>query len=867
MAATTPATKESRRGFAIDYGDNAEFYYATLLNFEEPDAKYGYKHPGYPHKSDATPPGCMTKCITCAGQWVGPVRTAVMPYERSFTDEEAAKRITDLKTNTSNNLNYTRTFLDKHGNTIVNSWKKRSPDQRKDIIRRTMPDIAPRKGFLMDKMYRMWKMSRNTTRRSIPTFATKYHKGLLLSYLDAETLSQKASDLLALLYQRTRFKPAEWASFDSLQLECFFRAPYMRTAYNPHCVQMYGGQFGQLVSWEKEAAHRLDIVGFPRAFLIFQAQHELSILLREFVDSLGLSAIPPAIRGRGELDTLTSNAFKNELGWTDKNGRTNPHCLPPPKLDLEGLADGFWARYKAAVDELWLMQIDPAYLREYVGRCEGALLFKGSTPDEVQGCKAQIALMPLTAWESWRRLHLESERILLLLKEPGGPVKVGKPLPEKYEVALAGLERSLVEEFSGQCSCLMTLILYSETFGQHCEFLPGRRITYDTQMNNFVSDPLAHHLMELAAYEERLSYPAAYHLRMLEQIMDNSKDQAARIDPLLLSALSSMTAIDDALTTIRSHRPRHRPIEQLKDSSHWEGYEACRIMFKAFRDLQRENLEPLFAPLEDLLRVPRQSRSINRRALHIFDESHKMLQLFWSAVRRRWWTGQWKQLAECGVERLEILADGSLSIVSLSVTDDYRDGVMAERATLIRAIKAQESKATASARAAAVARLTTSDTPPQEIWGQETAEIFRPPAEKVKPKTRPLQPAPRDPNEGDGEVTEAAQALDNLALRIQVDKAAYDIFQQMYDARSDHQCDTRWEDFIKAMIDAGFSVKPSGGSVFTCKDSASEGSINFHRPHPDPSVDPVMLRIMGKRLNKWFKFDKDTFVVRQKQEA
>jgi hypothetical protein len=39
----------------------------------------------------------------------------------------------------------------------------------------------------------------------------------------------------------------------------------------------------------------------------------------------------------------------------------------------------------------------------------------------------------------------------------------------------------------------------------------------------------------------------------------------------------------------------------------------------------------------------------------------------------------------------------------------------------------------------------------------------------------------------------------------------------------------------------------------------------FHKPHPEPVVDGVMLRCqIGRRLQKWFSWDKDTFVLRVK---
>ena len=47
----------------------------------------------------------------------------------------------------------------------------------------------------------------------------------------------------------------------------------------------------------------------------------------------------------------------------------------------------------------------------------------------------------------------------------------------------------------------------------------------------------------------------------------------------------------------------------------------------------------------------------------------------------------------------------------------------------------------------------------------------------------------------------------------------------------------------------------------TFKDEKNgKSSIIFHRPHPDPTIDPIMLRTMGKRVRKWFGWEVESFV-------
>ncbi|KAM3418293.1 hypothetical protein BST61_g4293 [Cercospora zeina] len=836
---------------------------ARLARFDEPDPKHGFKHPGYPHKSAATPPGCMTKCTVCAGQYFGPGQAAMLPYSRSFTDEEAAKQITELKTATANNLNYTRTFLDKHGTTIVKLWTKRSGNQRKEVIRQVMPDIAPRQGFVVDEILKRQKFSGG--QRVIPTFAAKHHKGLLLPYLDMETLSQRPHDILALLYQRTRSKPADWLPYDSFQLDPMFRFPFLRTSYNPHCVQMHGGQYGQLVSWEKNAAHRLDVVGFPRAFLVFHAQHELSTLLRRFVDSIVAQPSATTVGGRDQLDTLASNGFMDEEDWARQNVHTGTSRSQPPDLNMENITDAFWTRFMAAEDELWLLQTDPMYLRNHFSRFEGAIISQDLNREEAMWYKSYISTMPLAIWESWFRLYVESEMTLNSLKASGGPVKCGKPLPEKYEVALASFERALREEFDAQSDDIMTIIMCANSFRQYYSGTQDDRIVINLLGKSVnETDPLFYQLIQLGNYDERTSYSAASHLRLLNHIVDSSNAQANRLDQLLINVLSSMTAIDEALTAIRLHRPRNRPFEQAEHSPHAHEFNGRTKMFSMSKVAQRKDLHLLCDTLEDFLRVHPLPIRMSKETLVIFDNSHKALQAFWEAVRRRWRSAPLGLAQKIGIGGH--YADETLKVISFSTTKKYLEQTTTDRSALVDAIEAQECK-TAAGRAAAAAKLGTSDAPPQKVWGHETPDTFRPLIEKFKSKTRPLQPARDESDQEDREVAGAAEAVKKLTLRIEVDTASYDIFQQMYDTSGEQQSDVRWKDFTVAMVDAGFSATPSGGSVFTFKNAENGGSINFHRPHPDPSINPLMLRVMGKRLDEWFNFDKDTFVERQKEEV
>ncbi|THY14010.1 hypothetical protein D6D01_08212 [Aureobasidium pullulans] len=79
-----------------------------------------------------------------------------------------------------------------------------------------------------------------------------------------------------------------------------------------------------------------------------------------------------------------------------------------------------------------------------------------------------------------------------------------------------------------------------------------------------------------------------------------------------------------------------------------------------------------------------------------------------------------------------------------------------------------------------------------------------------------------------------------------------------------------WQHFLGAMVDAGFSIFQSQGSAITLKLNDYSGvgvkTIVLHRPHPSPTVNPVMLRRIAKRMEKWFGWHREMFVEKSKSE-
>lgn len=84
----------------------------------------------------------------------------------------------------------------------------------------------------------------------------------------------------------------------------------------------------------------------------------------------------------------------------------------------------------------------------------------------------------------------------------------------------------------------------------------------------------------------------------------------------------------------------------------------------------------------------------------------------------------------------------------------------------------------------------------------------------------------------------------------------------MFPEKDDAAKDLLWDRFVQAMVDAGFTGRNNGGSPVSFKRRDGGGGIAFHRPHPIPKIDPIMLRTMGKLMAKWFGWRRELFVLR-----
>jgi hypothetical protein len=90
-----------------------------------------------------------------------------------------------------------------------------------------------------------------------------------------------------------------------------------------------------------------------------------------------------------------------------------------------------------------------------------------------------------------------------------------------------------------------------------------------------------------------------------------------------------------------------------------------------------------------------------------------------------------------------------------------------------------------------------------------------------------------------------------------------DVFSSLFSRSSVARSPVRWDAFMAAMTDFGFTIDPKVGSIYTFvppEKTSVRRNITLHRPH-QASIEGRTLLIYSRRLKKVYGWDSSTFVV------
>lgn len=481
-------------------------------------------------------------------------------YRYRLSDEDAERRVL-LAVKKMGDLQRALTErLDVFADILMSRWIKPSQAKREALLKEAAPDLE-------DKQWLLPRYSLLRPQCYLLGSSQKGRRGLLLPWLNVEVLTTNPAVLFALLHYRTAYSPQHWAAFDSQQLALSWAVGLLDVDFSPKCVVMYGQKYGSLVDWQKDAAHRADILGFPRASLVLEAQAYLMEVLHNIVTKVleGVdNSQPPRIN---KWRNLISNAAFRETGVVEFwSPYTNQAFSPPPQFDSKYLVSLAETRLHATEDHLWHLQCDAAYMRRYVKIMFATGVFKSSDFYQGRMLVERIHLEVLSHFW-WRSTAIECRRVDAARDKFRDSVYPGASLPIEYDRALGSLEFLLVNQIGFRVAYLQGLLPLVPGLQKHWSFEPCaqphlpyigtiRRKTPVNTQESFNNDRLDWCLDKLLANpDDPTAFDPATLSAMLQEHLLNNPSERNRLDEVTYQTLSDFATCHEMLMAVLFHRP------------------------------------------------------------------------------------------------------------------------------------------------------------------------------------------------------------------------------------------------------------------------------------------------------------------------
>ncbi|KAI5264847.1 hypothetical protein E4T47_08656 [Aureobasidium subglaciale] len=746
---------------------------------------------------DCTNPGPFTgsgECAVCLPQF--------FPAAIIVNDKQARVIITEIVDGIKADLAFLRTTLAKHADFLVSRWKKKSQGKRFSFLtehtalfdkRWAAVHLLERVGARdEDRKYSGERNLRKvrTRRTADGRFATclglhtreslanteirdktliSHHDSWFLPYLDAETLSEDPTLFFSSLHHRTSNEPERWMMFDNSNLVLAEHFSIIPNVFNPHCVVAPGSDYGKLVKWNAEQAHRWEIIGFSKAHHLFTAQKKILSLLSNCVRGLLAEVQAPTTlnihpKWNGMVEANFSR-FKTDFPWS--TDFVKPFS-EPPRFDAREVAELIVSRHRVVLDELELLQTDPQYVQ----------IASTSSSRTVPKRPNKIWNTPFIIVND---LCIETFAIF-------------EPQVHAGLLVQRGFERNF--KFQGSAKIKPT----------NCS---------STQKDWFTNDLLYWSMSTLGFDEERLfTMDPAFNFAIIDCLCRTDSKKAGRISQTMLDKLSDMSSLTEIITFVRSDTTRDRAAftqvgEVFKTHTTSPADWIKKINANHCPELG-DTLGPDIQQLYQKFPWPRGKKDL--RWLDEANASRACLTKVWEHFEELWV----QQLVQAKVSQR--LIDEDIEVLSAALNPRHLEELEQEKQVILKLVS-QSAEAT-------------------RFDSQIVLQTSRAKA-AVLPSIQYV-------------------SSENLVL-----------FHHMFPIRgAESQRSFSWQDFLGAMVDAGFRILQSQGSAITLKLDRYTGSgvktIVLHRPHPSSTVNRVMLRRIAKRVEKWFGWHREMFVERSK---
>ncbi|KAI1055330.1 hypothetical protein LB506_011512 [Fusarium annulatum] len=816
-----------------------------LLRDQEPDPpQYYFTLPAL--EDSIRPPPCP--CSDCQDGFY-PENSQKNPehsYHQRLSNVQAESRarsfVDDIQKRRSRLSEKVQVF----GDILITRWKKQSQAKRATLLKEAAPDLEaqqwllPRYNYMREKYY---ILDRKAERR----------RQLLLPWLNVHVLKTNPAVLFALLHYRTAYPPQSWATFDSNQLKVSWAAGYFDVDFSAKCVVMHGDRFGSLVDWEAKAAHRGDILGYPRAILILEAQAFLLKVLCNIVDKI-LEGVDPLQTPRAGKwhDLVNHEAFRETGAIEFWSPYTNQAFSRPPMFNCDYLVTLAKSRLEETGDHLWYLQCDSDYMRRHVKIWFATEAFKKAPDQQRAMMLTQSIVLEIESHLWWRWIEMECNNVEAVRRRFSDSIYPGMPLPPKYDKALGALELLLVNQVNFRAELLGKLLPLMPGMQKHWKIDRSyassktlglvKRITIPNTQEALTNDPLDWCLVQLQGKPDTpLTFDHAMLFAMLRDHLSNNASEGKRLDEITYQILSDLSTCHEMLVAVRSHRPQTTlgTLDEVIATEHrgfWKIRRPLTINEEVFKDIGT-------AFMQDFYRVkPPTGSKGSERATQLRALS-TAVEKFWGSIRAYVREDLTKSDTAFSSEE----AGDLLGVVSAHLSREYIQEKRRAEAEILTAIKIAD-KATpidGAFNAGSEPSLTST----KIAQGRE------------KVKTRGEQGSSGD-DVTEPQAEDAGEVTKDTVITLP--EEALGVIHLMFPGKDGASKDVTWNRFVNMMIKAGFTARNNTGSAVSFKQVSGfgmGGSIVFHKPHPADKIDPILLRIMGKRMTKWFGWKRELFAL------
>lgn len=804
-------------------------------------------------------PGLVSSDTTYALQWGLDRPIPLTPPVNEQIKE--AKRLSYLIFKDWVTLN---TILKRYEGTIRKRWLKKTRDQRSEILLTAWPNMSTSHNPFFDAL-------RLTTKKKYVKPA-RNHMAFVHPYINLEDLL-RPRNLLLFLHSRGRLLPDNFVDSDIEAARLHWNLPDTNEVckdgrmvfYGRHTPRSYGSLLPSGRSTKSSDLSTGLAYSMKKGLVILEIQQRilnfLTLCSKRIIGDICEQSIYNAPQ-QGKLESVTQYT-QSEYSHVTALSLEAPYRLPQA-IDFVHMLKLVSAKRREAEDHIFALREDPGYFAETIK--EFSEHSEAMVPDSNGRIDPIVAQGGVFGWAAgqfiahsyglyffWTMLDVYVVDASAALQE-AEPLDPMKDLPHECECSLQRLEKFLGMMVTGPLAMLRACIPGSpplrHAYRRKGAMCISARPEISFQGRRGTKESLIHFLIDMLTTEgevEQGLHSMDAMTQEIQYLMDTDKEAARLISPLMATYFSDVALLNEVNLQIFRLYPwsiawrEHDYDSPELDKEINTPKKVFLILKGAITRFCFENIKEdptkgrFFYPAEK--RRTKDTTNAMRQAEHNLDE-------FWADADKFC-----KKTIGQSIEDF---------LSQLCTLNDPERPVFGGR-TLCRTPEWSDPRER-DPDSPSISPLQPRDTN-TEPWprGEDSH-----PSDPVQPRKDKVKTRGTTASEDNTEDTDAVNEPDVSPKTIfQVKKRASKAFQTLFHSTTEYS-ELAWADFLYAMTSIGFTAEKLYGSVWLFQPNTVhlERSIQFHEPHMRGKMPHVMARLLGRRLNRAYGWDGETFVLK-----